>query len=762
MWAAAAAVAVVGSSLADVSSGAPAAAADADSGPTAGVVVAAAEELPGPVERVELADGVVVVQAGGQVMWRAADDAGGAWSSTWGGLPLTGELVDAEGDVVLTRVGAGGPGTLAWASDGGGSREVPAGTVLGRGGRYVAYPAGAAGAGWRVEPVAGGSGTVLAASNGPVALWEGQAAVAWGDTSEVSSNDARDGAVTRQLGKACWRADGTYAVPRLADRTARWVLASCDGVPVVLDDGGDLPAPVYQWIQAGPGGFDPDRLQVGEGVVVGFSGGVLTAQPVLAGTPTRFTGSVAFDLADDGRTLAHVDADGDVRVVDLAPVASAMSTTVTDTTRPRVSPPTFTADGVAFAGASPSETYTVRARGYDDVDPYALYRSSGLAGVELRHGPGTTGPWTSAGSGSVTVTFPAGSERCWQAQATDNAGNVSSWTEPACVRVDDGSGPVLQPGTLPSVVKGQTTGTTAVRYTYGASDRLGVASYDVRHRVTPAGQPTAAWVYPSTHQGTTATSVTVSVPKSTVTCFSARARDRAGNVSSWSAARCAYVDGTAPRVVRTSLTGPYLPVKTQGVIAWRPDYVVSATDDRGPLAYQKQRRWTREGSTRTRSTTDGWTSARELSDYLGSGDQSCWRARARDGVGHIGAWSGWRCTQAPVAALWGWDHSRSRVTDLGGTQVVVASKTSKPRPQTDEKYVAKRVRLKVRTGPNEGRAQVYVGERYLGTVSGRSSSVGWKWVTVSDPSAGAGPVRLVALTTAPTRVSTFYAMYWTP
>lgn len=163
-WAAVGAVAVVGSSLVAVSPAGTAVAADEVVELPPGEVVASAEEFPGPVERVELADGVVVVQAGGQVLWRSRDDASAEWSSTWGGLPLTGDLVDADGDAVLTQVGVDGPGTLTWASDGGGSREVPAGAQLGRGGYYVLWPTGVVNQ-WRGEPVTGGSGDVSTPTN---------------------------------------------------------------------------------------------------------------------------------------------------------------------------------------------------------------------------------------------------------------------------------------------------------------------------------------------------------------------------------------------------------------------------------------------------------------------------------------------------------------------------------------------------------------------------------------------------------------------
>lgn len=74
----------------------------------------------------------------------------------------------------------------------------------------------------------------------------------------------------------------------------------------------------------------------------------------------------------------------------------------------------------------------------------------------------------------------------------------------------------------------------------------GVASYDVRGITGTAAGGFGAWVRPTAWQGVTSTQLMASVAAGRSFCFSVRARDRAGNLSPWSASRCvtrAYDDG---------------------------------------------------------------------------------------------------------------------------------------------------------------------------------------------------------------------------
>ncbi|MFE7329402.1 fibronectin type III domain-containing protein, partial [Streptomyces sp. NPDC057565] len=70
----------------------------------------------------------------------------------------------------------------------------------------------------------------------------------------------------------------------------------------------------------------------------------------------------------------------------------------------------------------------------------------------------------------------------------------------------------------------------------------GTANVDVRWQRAPYTSGYGAWVYPSAWQKTTATKLTLSgAARGFTYCFSARARDKAGNLSVWSSARCTAV-----------------------------------------------------------------------------------------------------------------------------------------------------------------------------------------------------------------------------
>jgi hypothetical protein len=89
--------------------------------------------------------------------------------------------------------------------------------------------------------------------------------------------------------------------------------------------------------------------------------------------------------------------------------------------------------------------------------------------------------------------------------------------------------------TLTSPISGFTLSSTTLRWT-GSDAGSGVASYDVRYR-------RAAWngtwsSYRALVTATTSTARATTLAAGFTYCFSARARDRAGNVSGWTSPRC--------------------------------------------------------------------------------------------------------------------------------------------------------------------------------------------------------------------------------
>jgi len=73
----------------------------------------------------------------------------------------------------------------------------------------------------------------------------------------------------------------------------------------------------------------------------------------------------------------------------------------------------------------------------------------------------------------------------------------------------------------------------------GSDARSGIASFDVRYSRAAYTTGLSAWVYPASWQHTTVLTATLTrVLSGYDYCFAARSRDRAGNVSGWSANRC--------------------------------------------------------------------------------------------------------------------------------------------------------------------------------------------------------------------------------
>jgi hypothetical protein len=92
---------------------------------------------------------------------------------------------------------------------------------------------------------------------------------------------------------------------------------------------------------------------------------------------------------------------------------------------------------------------------------------------------------------------------------------------------------------LPAVSLG-----TALHVTATAHDDRQLDSLDVRTRSGAPGQPLGAWTYPAAWQSVASGPVPVdpaSVHRGWTYCYSARARDHAGNVSQWSRSGCTSV-----------------------------------------------------------------------------------------------------------------------------------------------------------------------------------------------------------------------------
>jgi GH25 family lysozyme M1 (1,4-beta-N-acetylmuramidase) len=140
---------------------------------------------------------------------------------------------------------------------------------------------------------------------------------------------------------------------------------------------------------------------------------------------------------------------------------------------------------------------------------------------------------TATGQAYTVVTADIGHQLLVVVRARNAAGMASAASTPTAV-VED-----TTPPTIPSFSTPTRQFQRQIRFTVGWSSSdagTGVASYDVRYRTAPYnggfGVETA-W-----QSSTSATSATFAGSPGTTYCFSARARDRAGNVSAWSGDTC--------------------------------------------------------------------------------------------------------------------------------------------------------------------------------------------------------------------------------
>ncbi len=119
-----------------------------------------------------------------------------------------------------------------------------------------------------------------------------------------------------------------------------------------------------------------------------------------------------------------------------------------------------------------------------------------------------------------------------EAQAIDPTGlssavASSSWTVDATAPT---AGLTAPPSTL-------FTTSVALRWS-GTDSGSGVAGYDLRVRYASPYGGFGSYVYPAGWQGLRTTSLTVSLSQGYTYCYSVRARDKVGNVGSWSTERC--------------------------------------------------------------------------------------------------------------------------------------------------------------------------------------------------------------------------------
>ncbi len=230
----------------------------------------------------------------------------------------------------------------------------------------------------------------------------------------------------------------------------------------------------------------------------------------------------------------------------------------------------------------------------------------GVTAYEIKRD--TTSLGTVAGTSKSVTNLTYNTTYSMTVRARDAAGNWSGWSSARNVTtLNDTSAP-----STPTNLAGSSITGTSFTLTWSASsDNIGVTAYEVKRDTTSLGTV-----------GGTSKSVT-NLINGTTYSMTVRARDAAGNWSSWSSAKNVTTLDTAAPSVPTGLAGSSIS-DTSFTLTWS-----ASTDNVGVTAYEVKRDTTSLG-------TVGGTS-KSVTNLLASTTYAM-TVRARDAAGN---WSGW-------------------------------------------------------------------------------------------------------------------------
>lgn len=203
-------------------------------------------------------------------------------------------------------------------------------------------------------------------------------------------------------------------------------------------------------------------------------------------------------------------------------------------------------------------------------------------------------------------------------------------------------------------------------------------------------------------------------------------------------------DTTKPRITKFAFA-PAWPSKRAGNGMYRATASWSAADNVKVTGYLYQEKRAAGGTSHFGASTTYTTQTTQTRwpDY--DGDTICLRARARDAAGNLSSWTGWKCSVAPITVLGG-NWASGGFPSIAGSAWVYAAVSPRTSDQTIDRFAAKALRLKVRTGPTRGKAKIYVGGTHFGTVNTYAKKNGSKWVVVRHKREVRGRIRVVAKT----------------
>ena len=311
-------------------------------------------------------------------------------------------------------------------------------------------------------------------------------------------------------------ADGTAGIVwRSYDATSMWIQG------IVYDQAYALPPSIttsslpngtvgqpYSATLSASGGTLPNSWSLTsgalpDGLALASSTGLISGTPTSPGT-TNFTVQVT-DQA--GRT-------------DTSPLAISVAATAP-------SPPT----GVSATAGNAQAVVSWSAPSSTGGTPITNYTVTSAPGGKTC---GTTGALT------CTVTaLTNGTAYTFTAVATNSIGDSPASAPSVAVTpaAPDSSAPAVT--TKTPAANGFTLTSTTVFSWSGTDTGSGVSSYDARYMRIGLTGAQGTWTLPALWQGTAATSVKTPVLSPGYTyCYAVRARDKAGNTSSWTASRC--------------------------------------------------------------------------------------------------------------------------------------------------------------------------------------------------------------------------------
>lgn len=369
--------------------------------------------------------------------------------------------------------------------------------------------------------------------------------------------------------RATWGDDTTWAIdPQSTDpqwSETAWTPhqgVTTAGAATLVEDLGSNGSPTTQWHLSWPGG---ERDYQAESMTLGHGGELAVVRPVGSSDyqvvrvdTGEVVATTAAEPVADGSRVWTLSSDGELSGVD---VDNPSATPVTVQTG-KTSAGLVDVRGRWALLASP---------GYTVVDTLGVEPSYSFPAAQNNPLP------PSLGAGFVVWpkwTYDASRDQVTSLMVTDlGPGNqtrpiVDAYGRtPTTYAVDEAGSPSLayvdaagQPSVLhlpwlqqapltkdtTAPVPGRATGSPrftardVVTYSYGATDDVQVASYDVGVRSAAPGSGLGSWA--TLRTATTDTRVSRSVVPGSEWCFRFRARDEAGNVSGWSPGRCSSVE----------------------------------------------------------------------------------------------------------------------------------------------------------------------------------------------------------------------------